>query len=53
MSAVSMVKSHPKKMSKLFSYDSGRRNLKFEKMDPAITRKKWWGLITVEYLRST
>ena len=37
-SAMTMVKSHEKKKSKLFSYDGVvkcRRNLNFEKMDTA------------------
>ena len=38
MSAVAVIKSHQKKMSKLFPYDSVvkcRRNLNFEKLDTA------------------
>ena len=52
-----MVKSHEKKMSKLFSYDGVvkcRRNLNFEKMDTASYTGKndgvWWGIFK-EYLK--
>ena len=55
-----MVKSHEKKMSKLFSYDGVvkcRQNLNFEKMDTAwsilrLTQEKMMGF-DEEYLRST
>ena len=50
-----MVKSHEKKMSKLFSYDGVvkcRRNLNFEKMDTASYTGKNDG-DDEEYLRST
>ena len=49
-----MVKSHEKKMSKLFSYDGVvkcRRNLNFEKMDTASYTGKMIGF-DEEYLRS-
>ena len=52
-----MVKSHEKKMSKLFSYDDVlkcRRNLNFEKKDIALTQEKMMGFdYCEEYLRST
>ena len=56
---MTMVKSHEKKMSKLFSYDGVvkcRRNLNFEKMDTASYTGKndgvWllWGIFK-EYLK--
>ena len=55
--AVTMVKSHEKKMSKLFSYDGVvkcRRNLNFEKMDAASHTGKMMAFdYCEEYLRST
>ena len=56
-SAVTMVKSHEKKKSKLFCYDDVEkchRNLNFEKMDTASYTGKndglWWGIFK-EYLK--
>ena len=54
-SAVTMLKSHEKKISKLFSYDgvvNCRRNLNFEKM--RLPQEKVMGFdYCEEYLRST
>ena len=50
-----MVKSHEKKMSKLFSYDGVvkcRRNLNFEKIDTASTQERMMQSVE-ECLRST
>ena len=56
-SAVTMVKSHEKKMSKLSSYDGVvkcHQNLNFEKMDTASYTGKMMGFdYYEEYLRST
>ena len=52
-----MIKSHEKRMSKLFSYDSVvkcRRNLNFEKIDTGLTQKKIMEFdYCEEYLRGT